>query len=86
MAPSIVVSYDGTPDDDDALALGKVFAQFGASVALAYVRHSRLQDEAAEEREGGRRPSCSNVGPSSSVPRPPHTSCSIPRLPTRCGS
>ena len=51
MAPTIIVSYDGTPDDDDAIALGKAFAQAGASVALAYVRHSRLQDEAAEERE-----------------------------------
>jgi nucleotide-binding universal stress UspA family protein len=51
MAPRIVVSYDGTPDDDDAIALGKVFAQAGASIALAYVRHSRLEDAAAEERE-----------------------------------
>jgi nucleotide-binding universal stress UspA family protein len=51
MAPRIVVSYDGTPDDDDAIALGKVFAQAGASIALAYVRHSHLEDSAAEERE-----------------------------------
>jgi nucleotide-binding universal stress UspA family protein len=51
MAPSIVVSYDGTPDDDDAIALAKVFAAAGASIALAYVRHSRLEDPAAEERE-----------------------------------
>ncbi|MDQ6806645.1 MAG: universal stress protein [Actinomycetota bacterium] len=51
MAPRIVVSYDGTPDDDDAIALGKVFAVAGAQVALAYVRHSRLEDPAAEERE-----------------------------------
>ena len=51
MAPSIVVSYDGTPDDDDALALGKLFAEAGASIALAYVRHSHLEDAAAEERE-----------------------------------
>jgi nucleotide-binding universal stress UspA family protein len=51
MAPRIVVSYDGTPDDDDAIALGKVLADAGASIALAYVRHSHLQDPAAEERE-----------------------------------
>jgi nucleotide-binding universal stress UspA family protein len=51
MAPRIVVSYDGTPDDDDAIALGKVFAGAGAAIALAYVRHSRLDDPAAEERE-----------------------------------
>jgi nucleotide-binding universal stress UspA family protein len=51
MAPKIVVSYDGTPDDDDALALGRLFADYGASIVLAYVRHSRLEDPAAEERE-----------------------------------
>lgn len=51
MAPRIVVSYDGTPDDDDAIALGKVLARAGATIALAYVRHSRLQDAAAEARE-----------------------------------
>jgi nucleotide-binding universal stress UspA family protein len=51
MTPSIVVSYDGTPDDDDAIALGMVFAKAGASITLAYVRHSRLEDPKAEERE-----------------------------------
>jgi hypothetical protein len=51
MTPSVVISYDGTPDDDDAVALGRIFLQAGASVSLAYVRHSRLQDEAAEARE-----------------------------------
>lgn len=51
MAPRLVVSYDGTPDDDDAIALGKMFAKLGAAIALAYVRHSRLEDPAAEERE-----------------------------------
>jgi nucleotide-binding universal stress UspA family protein len=51
MALRIVVSYDGTPDDDDAIALGKVLARAGASIALAYVRHSHLEDPAAEERE-----------------------------------
>jgi nucleotide-binding universal stress UspA family protein len=51
MTPSIVVSYDGTPDDEDAIALGKAFAQRGASISIAYVRHSRLEDPAAEERE-----------------------------------
>ena len=37
MTPSIVVSYDGTPDDEDAIALGKVFAQRGASISIASV-------------------------------------------------
>jgi nucleotide-binding universal stress UspA family protein len=51
VTPSVVISYDGTPDDDDAVALGRIFLQAGASVSLAYVRHSHLQDEAAEARE-----------------------------------
>lgn len=36
----VIVSYDGTDNDRDALALGRVFAQAGASLELAYVRHS----------------------------------------------
>jgi nucleotide-binding universal stress UspA family protein len=36
---SIVVSYDGTNNEDDAVALGRMFAQAGADVSLAYVRH-----------------------------------------------
>src|SRR5437763_7964487 len=49
MSPTIIVSYDGTPNDDDALALGKMLAQSGASLALAYVRHSREFDPRREE-------------------------------------
>jgi nucleotide-binding universal stress UspA family protein len=48
MAPSVIVSYDGTDNDRDALALGQVLAQAGASLALAYVRHSRQSDPDAE--------------------------------------
>jgi nucleotide-binding universal stress UspA family protein len=46
---TIIVSYDGTTNDDDALALGKLLAETGASLALAYVRHSREFDPQREE-------------------------------------
>jgi nucleotide-binding universal stress UspA family protein len=49
MSIDIIVSYDGTPNDDDALALGKLLATTGASLALAYVRHSREFDPRREE-------------------------------------
>lgn len=45
---SIIVSYDGTHNEDDAVAFGRIFAQAGAEVSLAYVRHSAEQ-EAGEE-------------------------------------
>jgi nucleotide-binding universal stress UspA family protein len=48
MSTKIIVSYDGTANEDDAIALGRVFARAGAEVALAYVRHSK---EADAERE-----------------------------------
>jgi nucleotide-binding universal stress UspA family protein len=46
---TIIVSYDGTPNDDDALALGRLLAQTGAGLALAYVRHAHETDPAREE-------------------------------------
>jgi nucleotide-binding universal stress UspA family protein len=49
MANPILVSYDGTPNDDDALALAKLLAAGGAPLALAYVRHSREFEERREE-------------------------------------
>jgi nucleotide-binding universal stress UspA family protein len=49
MSTKIIVSYDGSSNDDDALALGRVFARVGASLALAYVRHSREFDTRREE-------------------------------------
>src|SRR6202020_1156728 len=49
MAADLVISYDGTSNDDDALALGKLLAQTGSSVALAYVRHSKEFDPRREE-------------------------------------
>jgi nucleotide-binding universal stress UspA family protein len=44
MSTKIIVSYDGTANEDDAIALGRVFARAGAEVALAYVRHSQDPD------------------------------------------
>jgi nucleotide-binding universal stress UspA family protein len=49
MSADIIISYDGTPNDDDALALGKMLAATGARLALAYVRHSREFDPRREE-------------------------------------
>src|SRR2546421_12515109 len=48
MAPKAIVSYDDTPNDHDALSLGRVLADAGAELTLAYVRHST---EATQERE-----------------------------------
>jgi nucleotide-binding universal stress UspA family protein len=49
MSTDLLVSYDGTPNDDDALALAKILARSGARLALAYVRHSREFDPRREE-------------------------------------
>lgn len=49
MSNAIIVSYDGTPNDDDALALGRMLARGGSPLALAYVRHSREFDPGREE-------------------------------------
>jgi nucleotide-binding universal stress UspA family protein len=48
MSANIIVSYDGTNNEDDAVALGRVFANAGAEVSLAYVRHA---PEAEASRE-----------------------------------
>src|SRR5438128_12225212 len=48
LSTGIIVSYDGTPNDDDALAYGQLLQRTGATIALAYVRHSREFDPARE--------------------------------------
>ncbi len=48
MSAKIIVSYDGTANEDDAVALGRLFARAGASVSLAYVRHSPEADSTRE--------------------------------------
>ena len=49
MGANVIISYDGTANDDDALALGKMLARAGFTLALAYVRHSREFDPRREE-------------------------------------
>jgi nucleotide-binding universal stress UspA family protein len=49
MTTKIIVSYDGTDNDRDALALGRLLASAGATLELAYVRHS-LEAETGRER------------------------------------
>lgn len=52
MAPRIIVSYDDTDNDRDALALGQLLAVSGAELSLAYVRHAQggaLEQKGAEE-------------------------------------
>ncbi|MGA2014105.1 MAG: hypothetical protein ABSH51_26720 [Solirubrobacteraceae bacterium] len=49
MPISIIVSYDATTHDDDALALGRMLAAAGATLSLAYVRHSQEYDPRREE-------------------------------------
>jgi nucleotide-binding universal stress UspA family protein len=52
MSLKIIVSYDDTEMDRDALALGRLLANAGAELALAYVRHSfgeSLEQQQAEE-------------------------------------
>jgi nucleotide-binding universal stress UspA family protein len=52
MSLKIIVSYDDTDMDRDALALGRLLASAGAELALAYVRHSfgeSLERKQAEE-------------------------------------
>jgi nucleotide-binding universal stress UspA family protein len=54
MTPKAIISYDDTPNDYDALSLGRVLANAGAELTLAYVRHSTessLEREELEEHE-----------------------------------
>ena len=54
MSPRAIISYDDTPGDHDALMLGRILADAGASLTLAYVRHctqSERSQEAVEEHE-----------------------------------
>src|SRR3954451_8779036 len=50
----IIVSYDDTDNDRDALALGRTLGELGGNISLAYVRHTQQPDrarEALEEKE-----------------------------------
>ena len=40
MATHAIISYDDTQDDHDALMMGRVLAEAGARLTLAYIRHT----------------------------------------------
>jgi hypothetical protein len=48
MSVKIIVSYDGTANEDDAIALGRLLASAGGELALAYVRHTHEPDRDRE--------------------------------------
>ena len=47
----IIVSYDGTANENDAIAYGSLLARAGAEVSLGYVRHTdqAVSDEESQE-------------------------------------
>ena len=49
MSTKIIVSYDGTANEQDAIALGRLFGDAGAEVSVAYVRHNPETDSVREE-------------------------------------
>jgi nucleotide-binding universal stress UspA family protein len=51
MAVKMIVSYDDSANDRDALTLGALFAEAGATLSLAYVRHTERSQRDREEHE-----------------------------------
>jgi len=51
MPVKLIISYDDTDNDRDALALARLLAYPGAALALAYVRHVQEPDRAREAHE-----------------------------------
>ena len=54
MSPRAIISYDDTPGDHDAVMLGRILADAGANLTLAYVRHCTHGDcsqELVEEHD-----------------------------------
>jgi nucleotide-binding universal stress UspA family protein len=51
MSLNAIVSYDDTTNDHDALMLGRLLADAGANLTLAYVRHSTQSERSLEELE-----------------------------------
>jgi nucleotide-binding universal stress UspA family protein len=49
MATKALVSYDDTPNDHDALMFGRVLADAGAELILAYVRHTTQSEREREQ-------------------------------------
>ena len=48
MSVKIIVSYDGTANEDDAIALGRLLSAAGGEPHLAYVRHTHEPDRNRE--------------------------------------
>jgi nucleotide-binding universal stress UspA family protein len=48
MSANIIISYDGTNNEDDAVALGRLLASAGAHASLAYVRHAPEEETSRE--------------------------------------
>jgi nucleotide-binding universal stress UspA family protein len=51
MATKAIISYDDTPNDHDALMLGRVLADAGAELTLVYVRHATQTEREREQLE-----------------------------------
>ncbi len=51
MPATAIVSYDGTPNDQDALMLARLLADAGLEPLLVYVRHSTLTEPHREQLE-----------------------------------
>jgi nucleotide-binding universal stress UspA family protein len=51
MSTKAIVSYDDTPNDQDALMLGRVLADAGVEVTLAFVRHTTQTEHRREQLE-----------------------------------
>ena len=49
MSVNAIISYDGTANDDDALALGRLLTGGTSTLALAYVRHAPEFDPSREQ-------------------------------------
>jgi nucleotide-binding universal stress UspA family protein len=49
MAIHAIISYDDTPNDRDALMLGRILRDTGAKLTLAYVRHSTQSQRDSEQ-------------------------------------
>jgi nucleotide-binding universal stress UspA family protein len=50
MSSNIIISFDGSDNDHDALAFGRMLADAGSQVSLAYVRHAHESDDARERQ------------------------------------
>ena len=87
MATKIIVSYDGTDNDRDALALGTLLVgrERVARARVRPARHEARERPRAARRERGRGAARSRRR-LARHPDIPRTSCSAPRLPTGCAS